>query len=120
MNARAKYAAHRPPSRAIMIYAVTRVIFSSGFIFFWIPTSGKAQVPVQRKTEPATPRTGPVILLVHGVVVDPNQPSAAFGKVRTAPGGREWDGLIGYLNAQGLRFGGVISPSPRNSATDLP
>ena len=64
------------------------------------------------RTARAEDRTSPrsVILLVHGIVPgDVNQPSQVWGKLQpNSDGEKRWTGMIGFLERQDYRFGGVF------------
>ncbi len=59
----------------------------------------------------AAEQPGGPVLLVHGITWDLDQEDATWGRYR--PGASresDWTGMVGFLESQGLAFGGTIRP----------
>ncbi|MCL4191892.1 MAG: hypothetical protein KJZ87_09105, partial [Thermoguttaceae bacterium] len=64
-----------------------------------MPSAGRAAAP-------------PPVLLVHGMVWDLQHDDGTWGSPTAAAGGEtRWGGMIGFLQSQGLRYGGTIRGS---------
>ncbi len=62
-----------------------------------------------RPTAAAAGKPRTVTLLVHGITWDLQRPCQVWGQAATATDGNaRWDGMIGHLEQEGHRFGGVI------------
>lgn len=67
----------------------------------------------------AAQRRVPPVLLVHGIAWDLEQEDASWGRQRVeSESEAQWSGMIGYLDSQGLVYGGTIRPI--GSSVSLP
>jgi tetratricopeptide (TPR) repeat protein len=88
-----------------LLLAVFAILAASPFQLF----SGAAEQPTRK----------PVILLVHGMTVDLDNPTLIWGEPeKSTTAGAKWSGAVGFLEQQGYRFGGVIRP--RTGKLSLP